>query len=442
MKMILTVLLAFSSYSMAQETPAETTTTNQTTQTVESTEKSVADATVTTTQTTSTTSVTKEKPRFEHIAYGYFAATRRETFKTVQNLEPIEKNELDFAELSFEGKYHLTPTSEIEFEVEFEHGGVGLAMEYDMLEEFGEFEQEIEKGGEVVVSELVYKKKFANDLSMKVGRFPVFISLGSVIGKPARNSSVLVSDLEGRMIPYGWKESGLQLEQKVGPETIRLGMVTGLNSEFFRTYSWVGGGYQRHFETSNSGDMAMIANLEWGSISKGHGVGLSYYQGNTTGNRYKVDKFKDDANVSIWNFMANYKYEGFGLMGQYMVGELENSDTLAAANKTLGGLAKPKTFSNLGAKAELQTVQASYDFNPEFTFYLKHEHVNTFAEIKGNVAKDPRYDVTRNGGGFMWMWDTAMFMKFQYAREKTELVGLPETYQATVAFGFDLDKFN
>jgi hypothetical protein len=42
---------------------------------------------------------------------------------------------------------------EAELEVEFEHGGTGSALELE-YEEFGEFEQEVEKGGEVLVEEL------------------------------------------------------------------------------------------------------------------------------------------------------------------------------------------------------------------------------------------------------------------------------------------------
>ena len=39
----------------------------------------------------------------------------------------------------------------LEAELEFEHGGTGITMEFDKLEEFGEFEMEVEKGGEVIV---------------------------------------------------------------------------------------------------------------------------------------------------------------------------------------------------------------------------------------------------------------------------------------------------
>lgn len=382
-------------------------------------------------------------PQFEFKAYGYISVTQHETFKTVQNLEPVVRRNMDLAEFAFEGEFHLTENSKIEFEVEIEHGGVGTTIEFDPFEEFGEFEQEIEKGGEVVLHEVYYKKTFLDGkTALKVGKFPLFISLGSVLTKPHRYPTILASDLENRMIPLGWTETGVQVEQKIGPVTGRLGLVTGLNSEFFRTYSWVGGGYQRHFETMNSDELATVLSFELGSVAKGSGIAVAAYRGNTTSNRYKMDKLKDSADVSILSVLGSYKWAGIAIVGEMIEGELDNADKVSAANATLAGLAKPKAFAPLGSKARLQGVQVSYDVVEDFSVYLKHEHVDTFADVEGNINKNPRYNVTKKSGGFMWMWDTAAFMKFQYSREKTELTGLPETYQASLAFGFDLDKFN
>lgn len=382
-------------------------------------------------------------PQFEFTSYGYISFTQRETFKTVQNLDPIVRRSMDLAEFAFEGEYHLTDSSKVEFEVEIEHGGVGSNIEFDPFEEFGEFEQEIEKGGEVVLHEIYYKKDFRKtNTVLKVGKFPLFVSLGSVLTKPHKYPTILASDLESRLIPLGWTETGVSLEQKFYGLTARVSLVNGLNSEFFRTYSWVGGGYQRHFENMNADDLATVLSLEWGSIAKGTGLAVSQYSGNTTANRYKVDKLKVDSEVKILTVMGSYKLGPFGVAGEVIRGELQNSDKVSLANTTLSGLAKPKAFAPLGHKANMESLQVSYDWEtPGLVFYLKHEHADTFADVEGNITKNPRYNVTRRSGGFMWMWDTAAFLKFQYARDSTELTGLPETYQANLAFGFDLSAF-
>ncbi|WII70705.1 hypothetical protein QJS83_09560 [Bdellovibrio sp. 22V] len=450
MRFLFLVAILFAQEGFAQEAATTTTTTTTTTVTQEVTAPAVPgdeedDAKAVETVTTSTTSIKKERsfPEFEFKSYGYIVFGQKETFKTVQNLEPFVRREMDLAEIAFEGEFILTETSKVEFEVEIEHGGVGTTIEFDPFEEFGEFEQEIEKGGEVVLPEIYYKKTFTKtNTALKVGKFPLFISLGSVLTKPHLYASILPSDVEARMIPLSWTETGVQVEQKYHQFTGRLGLVSGLNSEFFRTYAWVGGGYQRHFETTNADNLATLVSLEYGNLSKGLGAAVSYYFSDTTGNRYKVDKLKDEAHVSLLTVMGSYKWGRFGLAGEVIRGELSNSDKVSAANATLGGLAKPKAFAPLGHKANLESLQVSYDIADSFTFYLKGEHVDTFADVEGNINKNPRYNVNRRSAGFMWQWDTAMFMKAQYAREKTELDGLPETYQANIAFGFDLDSFN
>ncbi|UYL10082.1 hypothetical protein B9G69_005760 [Bdellovibrio sp. SKB1291214] len=387
----------------------------------------------------------KTFPKFSFKSYGYFTFSQAETFKAVNDLTKYNRRKMDLAEIAFEGNYELTPTSKIEFEVEIEHGGVGTAMEFDPFEEFGEFETEVEKGGEVALPEFVYKKTFPiTGSALKVGKFPLFISLGTVLEKPGRFPAILSSDVEAAMIPYHWNELGVQAEQKLWMFTGRLGMVSGLNSEFFRSYSWVGGGYQRQFENVNADDLATVASLEFGSVAKGTGVGLAYYNGNTQNNRYKKDKLTVSAEVEIWSLMVNYRIWKFQLTGESLRGTLENSDKVALANSTLGGLAKPKSFAPLGHKAVLDSVQLAFDIFDDNTLvpYARWEHVNTFEEVQGSISVYPRYDWTRQSAGIMWAWDQGAFMKFQYAEDKTELVGMPDTKWFGLAFGFDIAKFN
>lgn len=426
MKFLIFILLFYSQVTLAQDAtePAASVMTNPP-QTIKTEEK-------------------EEKfPEFEFRSYGYMVFAQKETFKTVQNLEPFVRRQMDLAEIAFEGEYLFTENSKVEFEIEIEHGGVGSTIEFDPFEEFGEFEQEIEKGGEVTLPEFYYKKSFPKTkTAVRVGKFPLFVALGSVWTKPHLYPTILVSDLEERMLPLNWTEMGVQVEQKWESLTGRLGLVSGLNSEFFRTYSWIGGGYQRHFESSNADNLATLVSLEWGTLSKGQGLGLSFYNGNTTGNRYKVDKLKDEASVTLWTVMGAYQWGDFGVSGEVIQGELQNSDKVASANATLGGLAKPKAFAPIGHKARLESLQVSYTPVADWTLFVKAEHVDTFADVEGSINKNPRYNVNKRSGGFQWRWDTAAFMKFQYAREKTELAGLPETYQAQIAMGFDLDSFN
>ena len=53
-------------------------------------------------------------------------------------------------------------------EIEFEHGGTESAMEMED-EEFGEWEGEIERGGEVALEQFWIQKSFCPELNIRVG---------------------------------------------------------------------------------------------------------------------------------------------------------------------------------------------------------------------------------------------------------------------------------
>jgi hypothetical protein len=67
---------------------------------------------------------------------------------------PDKRNIIDPERLNLYLYYKFTEKIQFKSEIEFEHGGTGTTMAFDPLEEFGEFEQEVEKGGEVVVEQI------------------------------------------------------------------------------------------------------------------------------------------------------------------------------------------------------------------------------------------------------------------------------------------------
>src|SRR5262245_13651789 len=83
--------------------------------------------------------------------------------------ERERRAEIDLERLVLEGVY--TPSSKVSFEaeVELEHGGSGASVEFDD----GEFETEVEKGGEVVVEELHATFALKDWLDLRVGHFYV-----------------------------------------------------------------------------------------------------------------------------------------------------------------------------------------------------------------------------------------------------------------------------
>ena len=68
-------------------------------------------------------------------------------------------------------------------EIEFEHGGVGMAYEKED-EEGGEWEQEVEKGGEVELEQFWIQKSFAKWANIKAGHIVVPVGLNNAHHEP------------------------------------------------------------------------------------------------------------------------------------------------------------------------------------------------------------------------------------------------------------------
>lgn len=378
----------------------------------------------------------QEEIRVKNRYYGVFEARQFEQFKNVQNLKPESRRVLDLREIEAEVELRLNPDDLIEIGVEYEHGGTGSTLEYDNFEEFGEFENETERGGEVAISEAFYRHRLFDGTYVTAGKAPLYFSLNSALDAPGDSSSSRMSNLEARMLPPEWKEVGVQAESRLGDFTLRAGLVSGLNSEFFRKYNWVGGGHQKQFERINADGLAGLLSLEYGDALRGRGVALGVYRGDAAGNRHKRDKLAGEAVVTLYSLMASWTLGPVVFTGQVLRGGLSHSEAVVAANNTLGGLAKPGNFGAIGSRAELEAAQLSWNFRPSWSVFAQYEHVNTFAGVQGSVFADPRYDVQQRGVGVFHHWDYC-FLKLQAWRETTRLEGLPATQTVLLQFGFD-----
>lgn len=379
---------------------------------------------------------------FKQRYVGEFQFIQEDKFKTVNNLSPYQRKSFDMKAIEAEYEVQINPNNKFEFEVEYEHGGVGSSVEFDNFEEFGEFETEVEKGGEVVVSEAFLLKKITPSTELYIGKSPVAITLNNAINSPLLFASNEPSQLEARILPQEWNEVGIQSKTRLADFSVYAGIISGLNSEFFRKYSWIGTGYQKQFETINADQLAYTAGIEWGDVIYGRGIRLHYYTGDTQQNRFKLDKLTVPATVNVWTVMAQWKFfNRLGILSQHVQGTLQNSEDVALANATLSGVAKPKSFAAIGSKAELQMYQINFDVTENLNLFMQYEHVNTFAEVEGSISEDPRYNVIQNGYGLAYKLDEITHLKMHYFTEKTKLEGLPETKHFVMSFNIDTAEF-
>ena len=122
---------------------------------------------------------------------------------------PDDRYVFDTSRLSVEMEVDYGHGLELEGEVEFEHGGTGAALELEH-EEFGEYEQEIEKGGEVVLEELYLEKRFGPRLAVKAGRFYIALGLLSDYHRPTDYLGTARPESETTVVPAVWDEMGVE----------------------------------------------------------------------------------------------------------------------------------------------------------------------------------------------------------------------------------------
>ena len=377
---------------------------------------------------------------FEFSSYGTINYRSEEIFSNVQDTDPERRSKVDIERLVAEFKYNFDPKWSVEFEVEFEHGGTGSTMEYDGFEEFGEFETELEAGGEVIVEKLELEYKHSKAFGAKFGHIYVPVGLGASHHKPHQYFTVRRHRSVESMIPGLWHETGVGVFGEINNFHYQAQVVTGLNSEFFRSYNWASGGSQTRFEEVNADSLATVVRLDYGNIKQGSAIGFSYYQGKTSDNRHKTNKMTNDGQVSIFDLHGVYQNGPITLRAQYLFGELENSSEITLANKTTPGL-RPGNFSLVGSEAEAYFVSAGYDIAPmlghdkSLQVFASYDHSNPLKKVEDTTATT-RFDISEMAIGINYFPIKQLVLKAQFANQEVATSTIDDTTSFELGIGY------
>lgn len=95
-------------------------------------------------------------------------------------------------------------------EIEFEHGGSGSSYEKE-YEESGEWEHEVEKGGEVELEQFWIQKSFSRMFNLRAGHIVVPIGLTNAYHEPLNFFTVYRPEGEATILPCTWHQTGISL---------------------------------------------------------------------------------------------------------------------------------------------------------------------------------------------------------------------------------------
>ena len=135
--------------------------------------------------------------------------------------------------------YNLGKGWSLGTEIEFEHGGNGTAVEIE-AEEAGEYEAEVEKGGEVNIEQFWINKEFWDGkFNIKAGEIIVPIGYSNAYHEPNQFFTVYRPEGEATILPNTWHQVGLSLWGRLKDWRYEAQLLSGLNSESFTAENFV-----------------------------------------------------------------------------------------------------------------------------------------------------------------------------------------------------------
>lgn len=288
-------------------------------------------------------------------AHGY--ATLNLAWPDLQS-DRSRRSSIDLERVTFEPGLRLGENLVLEAEIEFEHGGTGAAFEFEAQEEFGEFEQEIEKGGEVLLERFHLGWQAYPGGVVRAGRIPVPFGTLAAHDEPGDYLSVHRPFLETWLVPGLWTALGADVSWNGRRVRAALAATEGLDGSLFSNFRWAGGADQQRFETARLDGFALSGKLEVSPIV-GLWTGASLYTCDVAANRPK-DDMQEAARVWIYEAHAEWERGPVRARVQAMQGRLGNATELGRRNKTLPNvLATPRT--GIGSMAQGLELEFGYD---------------------------------------------------------------------------------
>ena len=279
-------------------------------------------------------------------------------------------------------------------EIEFEHGGNGTAVEIE-AEEAGEYEAEVEKGGEVNIEQFWINKEFlGGKLNVKAGELIVPVGYSNARHDPNQFFTVYRPEGEATIMPNTWHQVGLSLWGRLKDWRYEAQFLSGLNSESFTAENFVHYGATSPYEFKVANNYAGAVRIDNYSL-KGLRIGLSGYYGYTFRNTLRTPgtKYDDvtgalaivalDFSLNRWNWVVR---------GNVDYAHLSDADDISAYNQANWTHHKyqdgnPHHYTNIGSSAVACAFEAGYNVfsqlpklkDEKLFVFGRFEHYNTMA---------------------------------------------------------------
>ncbi|MBR5060910.1 MAG: hypothetical protein IKX24_02065 [Prevotella sp.] len=287
-------------------------------------------------------------------------------------------------------------------EIEFEHGGTGIAYEKED-EEGGEWEQETEKGGEVELEQFWIQKSFSRSANIRIGHIVVPVGLNNAHHEPLSFFTVYRPEGENTIMPSTWHQTGVSFFGRAGDFRYETQLIAGLNADNFTNTGWIRKGHKSPMEYDVANKYGVSARVDNYSIP-GLRIGVSGYYGHSIGNSYPRNANGVDAEykgqIAIGAIDFTYNGHHWIVRGQADYGYLSDADQLKYVYNRLNSKSPFKHSAFVSKNAYAVGIEAGYDvFSQIERLRADHQKMYVFGRYEAynpyaSNTKGTAYDYT------------------------------------------------
>ncbi len=323
----------------------------------------------------------------------------------------------------------------LQTEIEFEHTGTGSAVEKEFTEA-GEWESEVEKGGELELEQLWIQKSFRPEFNVRAGHLIVPVGGLNYAHEPLNYFTVYRPEGENTLLPSTWHDTGISIWGQTDHWRYELLVTAGLDGFMFDRDHFVHYGAKSPYEYRVANQLGYAARIDNFSV-KGLRIGLSAFYGRAMHNSYPNDLHNTRyAAVKGRTFIGalDFAYKGKRLIvrGNADYGYVEDAATISTIKRNLSSNNAPYKKTPVGQQALAAGMEAGYDILPwfgvkdsQFFVFMRYEYYDSY--IPAADQQDyPFTDRHRVAAGFNWFPISKIAIKGEYSHRFLKVPYNPE----------------
>lgn len=326
-------------------------------------------------------------------------------------------------------------------EIEYESGGTGSAVELEATEN-GEYETEVEKGGEVAIEQFHITRLITPAFNVRAGHVIVPVGLTNAHHEPINFFGTVRPEGETTILPSTWHETGIEFFGSFGKGYASFDyqamIVAGLNANGFNRNDWVAGGKQGFFEEDNFTSPGYVIRLDYKGVPGLRVGGSFYYCADAGANSDKAQTYATVGKIPVRIFTGDVQYQNkyVTARGNVVYGNLGKSAAVSKVNSRLSNLSPYSKLGPIAKNAVSYAAEAGVNVSaffpdkklPVIYPFARYEYYNP--QEKGEVGQtmEVRNQISMWTAGLNWFALPNLVVKADYT---TRQIGTSKVFGAS-----------